>query len=73
MKEHKIESLQNQDLDFFGRYLTIWVALCIVIGVGIGQILPVVSSNFEPLRIRSRIYSSCSTNLVNDLSYDVKN
>jgi len=50
MKEHKIESLQNQDLDFFGRYLTVWVGLCIIIGVGIGQILPVVPqtlSRFE--------------------------
>ncbi len=50
MKEHKIESLQNQDLDFLDVYLTIWVALCIVIGVGIGQILPVVPqtlSRFE--------------------------
>lgn len=27
-------------LDFFGRYLTIWVALCIVVGVAIGQFAP---------------------------------
>lgn len=29
-------------LGFFERYLTLWVALCIVVGVGIGQFLPVV-------------------------------
>ncbi len=27
-------------LDFFGRYLTLWVALCIVVGVAIGQLFP---------------------------------
>jgi len=31
---------QSGGLDFFGRYLTIWVALCIVIGVAIGQFIP---------------------------------
>lgn len=32
---------QNNGLDFFGRYLTIWVALCIIAGVVIGQVVPV--------------------------------
>jgi ACR3 family arsenite transporter len=31
---------QGGGLDFFGRYLTIWVALCIVAGVAIGQLVP---------------------------------
>ncbi|SHJ75928.1 ACR3 family arsenite efflux transporter [Paramaledivibacter caminithermalis] len=31
---------QGGGLDFFGRYLTIWVALCIVAGVVIGQLVP---------------------------------
>ena len=31
---------QSGGLDFFGRYLTIWVALCIVVGVAIGQLFP---------------------------------
>lgn len=38
------------ELGFFGRYLTLWVALCIVIGVAIGQLLPIVPetlSQFE--------------------------
>jgi len=31
-----------KDLGLFGRYLTLWVALCIVGGVAIGQFLPAV-------------------------------
>jgi len=31
-----------KDLGLFGRYLTIWVALCIVAGVAVGQFLPAV-------------------------------
>jgi ACR3 family arsenite transporter len=27
-------------LGFFGRYLTLWVALCIVVGIGLGYIFP---------------------------------
>ena len=29
-----------EGLDFFGRYLTVWVAICIVVGVAIGQLFP---------------------------------
>jgi arsenite transporter len=32
----------SHDLGFFGRYLTIWVALCMAGGVAIGQLLPAV-------------------------------
>ncbi|MTI49159.1 ACR3 family arsenite efflux transporter [Sporosalibacterium faouarense] len=41
---------QSGGLDFFGRYLTVWVALCIIIGVAIGQFFPDVPdtlSKFE--------------------------
>jgi arsenite transporter len=31
-----------KELGMFGRYLTVWVALCIVAGVAIGQFLPAV-------------------------------
>ena len=31
---------QAGGLDFFGRYLTVWVALCIITGVAIGQLFP---------------------------------
>ena len=32
----------QQDLGFFERYLSIWVALCIAAGVAIGQLIPAV-------------------------------
>lgn len=41
---------QSGGLDFFGRYLTVWVTLCIVAGVIIGQVFPAVPktlSKFE--------------------------
>ncbi len=41
---------QGGGLDFFGRYLSLWVALCIVAGVALGQLAPVVPqvlSRFE--------------------------
>lgn len=31
---------QNEGLSFFSKYLTVWVAICIVIGVLIGQVFP---------------------------------
>ena len=27
-------------LDLFGRYLTLWVALCIIVGIGLGELMP---------------------------------
>lgn len=44
------EKKHNSGIGFFERYLTLWVALCIVIGVAIGQILPIIPqtlSRFE--------------------------
>ena len=32
----------NKDIGFFERYLTVWVALCIVAGIAIGQFIPAV-------------------------------
>jgi ACR3 family arsenite transporter len=31
---------QRPGLDLFGRYLTLWVALCIVAGIGLGELFP---------------------------------
>ncbi|CAH2212223.1 ACR3 family arsenite efflux transporter [Tepidibacter aestuarii] len=36
----KEKNKKNVGLDFFGRYLTIWVTICIIVGVSIGQIFP---------------------------------
>lgn len=33
---------QDKGIGFFERYLTVWVAICIVVGILIGQILPVI-------------------------------
>ncbi len=33
---------ENKGLGFFERYLTIWVALCIIVGILIGQYLPII-------------------------------
>lgn len=40
MSEHK-------GIGFFERYLTVWVALCILVGLAIGQWLPVVPGTLE--------------------------
>ncbi len=45
MKEEK-----QQGIGFFEKYLTVWVVLCIVIGIGVGQLLPIIPqtlSRFE--------------------------
>lgn len=39
-KEHAIEEKEAGGIGFFEKYLTIWVALCIVVGVAIGQLIP---------------------------------
>lgn len=41
MQEQDVES-RAKGLGFFERYLTLWVALCIIAGVALGQILPAV-------------------------------
>jgi len=41
----------GQGLGFFGRYLTVWVALCIVAGVALGQVLPRVPEALAGLTV----------------------
>lgn len=38
-------------ISFFERYLTLWVALCIVAGVAFGQLLPDVSQAIAGLEV----------------------
>lgn len=38
---------ENKGLGVFERYLTIWVALCIVVGILIGQFLPVIPNTLN--------------------------
>jgi len=41
MKEKQVKS---SGISFFEKYLTIWVALCMIIGVGIGKFIPSIPS-----------------------------
>ncbi|MGM0508037.1 MAG: ACR3 family arsenite efflux transporter [Fusobacteriota bacterium] len=43
----KKENKKNEGISFFERYLTIWVTLCIIAGVAIGQFLPGVPNFLE--------------------------
>jgi arsenite transporter len=36
----RVEVPQAKRLSFFERYLTLWVALCMVVGIGLGKFLP---------------------------------
>lgn len=38
---------KRQGISFFERYLTLWVALCIVIGIMIGQYLPIIPNTLS--------------------------
>ena len=40
------------DLGFFGKYLTLWVALCIIAGVGIGELLPAFPDTLSRFTLR---------------------
>ncbi|MGL1832702.1 ACR3 family arsenite efflux transporter [Rhodocyclaceae bacterium SMB388] len=42
MTDKDKEPVEGGGLGFFERYLTVWVALCIVAGVALGQLLPAV-------------------------------
>ncbi|MFZ5351957.1 MAG: ACR3 family arsenite efflux transporter [Bacillota bacterium] len=45
-----VPEMKDQGLGFFAKYLTIWVAACIIVGVLIGQLLPIIPetlSRFE--------------------------
>ncbi len=41
----------NPDMGFFERYLTLWVALCIIAGIGLGHLVPGFFQNIGQLEI----------------------
>ena len=41
-------SKENKGIGFFERYLTIWVTLCIIAGIAIGQWIPAVPATLGP-------------------------
>ncbi len=42
---------KEYELGFFHKYLTVWVALCIIIGIGLGAVLPGVAEFLNSLSI----------------------
>ena len=52
-KQHNISSKQSEDtgMGLFERYLTLWVFLCILVGIGLGHMLPGVFQTIGKLEI----------------------
>ena len=42
---------EKRDLDFFSKYLSIWVAVCIIIGTAVGYIFPAFADSLGRLEI----------------------
>jgi ACR3 family arsenite transporter len=38
-------------MSFFERYLTVWVALCIVAGIALGEVAPGVAESLDAMAI----------------------
>lgn len=53
MNPEASQSQTQNELGFFGKYLTVWVLLCILAGIGLGRIAPGVASFLDGLAIYS--------------------
>lgn len=42
---------KSYKLSFFHRYLTLWVAVCVLVGIGLGRIIPQVASFLSGLQV----------------------
>lgn len=42
---------KGYELSFFHKYLTLWVALCILIGIGLGQLIPGVAEYLSEIQV----------------------
>ncbi len=51
MSEHKVVSQSAQSMSVFECYLSVWVALCIVVGVVVGQLMPSVFERLGAMEI----------------------
>ena len=60
---------KKQGIGFFEKYLTIWVALCIIIGIAVGQWLPAIPQTLSKFEY---VYTCGYPDLVDDLSDDAK-
>ena len=45
---------RSSELGFFGRYLTLWVILCVLAGIGLGKIAPNIAEFLDGLAIYSK-------------------
>ena len=63
---------KKQGIGFFEKYLTIWVALCIVIGIAVGQWLPVIPQTLSKLEYANVSIPRSYPDMVNDLPDDAK-
>ena len=45
------ESNEPRKMGFFERYLTVWVALCIVAGIGLGKMAPGLAKTLDGMAI----------------------
>jgi len=53
MSSNETTERSANELGFFGRYLTVWVILCILAGIGLGRVAPGVAKFLDGLAIHS--------------------
>lgn len=46
-----MKTSNNKDISFFNRYLTVWVLLCMAVGIGVGHFLPNIPKTLGELEI----------------------
>jgi len=51
MEDKACITKEPKGLGFFERYLTVWVILCIIVGIGLGKLAPKVSSFLDGLAV----------------------
>jgi ACR3 family arsenite transporter len=44
---------KERTLDFFERYLSIWVVLCIIVGIGLGRLIPEIAYTLNDIQYAS--------------------
>ncbi len=54
MSSKNAREQSSNELGFFGRYLTLWVVLCILAGIGLGLVAPGVARFLDGLAIYSK-------------------
>ena len=45
------EETQTKKMGFFERYLTLWVTLCILAGIGLGKVFPDLAKTMDSMAI----------------------